>query len=304
MTYRLSAMDTAFYHSLGSYEFDAKCEMLAELGYAGIYPTLWTEPAWADVARLGEVRARHGIDVAGVYVTMEYPGHPDNARLLELVETIDGCKTIELAVLGAGDGSPGNTVANSDPAGDDVVIEALAPLLDAAQKRGITIALYPHVFCWLERTEDAVRLCEKIAHPNLGIVFSGWHWYVAEGANLALRVEQAAPYIRSLNICGTRRTVDGDQVSASIEPLDEGELDNFALMGLLRKSGYDGPVLLQHYSVAGDVYWKLKRSLDAFNDMARRLDAHADWADLRDDPLPLPSGAERTENEGSTLRYG
>jgi sugar phosphate isomerase/epimerase len=297
-------MDTAFYHSLGSYEFEAKCEMAAELGYAGIYMTLWTEPAWADVPRLGEVRERYGIDVSGVYVTIEHPGDPANARLLELVETIEGCTNIELAILSA-TGPDEASLENSDPAGDAAVIEALRPLLDAAERRGITISIYPHVFCWLERTEDAVRLVEKIGHPNLGIVFSGWHWYVAEGENLELRIRRAAPYITSANVCGSRRTVGEDgSVSASIEPLDEGELDNFAVLGALQAAGYDGPVLLQHYSVGGDVYGKLERSVKAFESMTRRLERHPDWAVLRDDPLPLPSGAERPENESSSLSYG
>jgi sugar phosphate isomerase/epimerase len=304
MTYKLTAMDTAFYHSLGSYEFDAKCEILAELGFAGIYPTLWTDPAWADVVRFGEVRDRHGIDVTGVYATMEGPDDPGNARLLQLVRTMEGCSTVELAVLSSSGGS-GQSLANSDPAGDDAVIAALQPLLTAAEERGISILLYPHVFCWMERTEDAVRLCEKVDHPALGLVFSGWHWYVAEGGkNLALRMEQSAAHMRSLNVCGSRRVVSGDDVSASIEPLDEGEFDNFAMLALAKRIGYQGPVLLQHYSVGGDVYLKLKRSLNAFEDMMRRLDAHPTWGDLRPDPIPLPSGAERPENEGSSLSYG
>ena len=79
-------------------------------------------------------------------------------------------------------------------------------------------------------------------------------------------------------ICGSRKVKDS---IPTLEPLDEGELDNFALLGLLRKLDYHGMVGLQGYSVGGDVYTKLKRSLAVFRDMERRLDAHPAWANLR-----------------------
>jgi hypothetical protein len=38
---------------------------------------------------------------------------------------------------------------------------------------------------------------------------------------------------------------------------------------------------IQGFSVGGDVYTKLKRSITAFRDIERRLDAHPEWAQLR-----------------------
>lgn len=63
----LFALDTWFYNSLGSYNLEAKCEMLAELGYDGINLTLWSDQSWADVARIPEIKERFGIEVTGVY---------------------------------------------------------------------------------------------------------------------------------------------------------------------------------------------------------------------------------------------
>ena len=97
-------------------------------------------------------------------------------------------------------------------------------------------------------------------------------------------VGQSTPYLHLANLCGSRRLGTGGAgtgLPATIEPLDEGELDNFAVLGAPRAVGYAGPIGVQGYSVGGDAYAKLRRSLAALHDMQRRLDAHPDWAHLR-----------------------
>ena len=279
MSYALYAMDTSFYTPLGAYDFDARCTMLADLGYGATYLTLWSEEAWQDVPRLASVKERYGLDVAAVYVTLDIAGaidHAGNNRILRLLQTLDGCQTVEITMV-SGD----TTVHPSDPAGDPAATTWLRQLLAVAERRDITLALYPHITRWLERSEDAVRLCRAIDHPLLRAVFCGFHWYAVDGTHLPARLEEAAPYLHLVNICGSRRTVSGNGPMATIEPLDEGDLDNFAMLGLLREVGYRGLVGVQGYSVGGDVYAKLKRSLTAFRDMERRLDAHPEWSRLR-----------------------
>lgn len=279
MSYRFYAMDTSFYHSLGAYDFDARCEMLVDLGYDATYLSLWSEDAWRDVPRLASVRERHSLDVAAVYVTLDIAGledHEGNRRILRLLETLEGCRTVEVTVKS---GDP--TLRTSDPAGDPAAIAWLGQLLTVAERRGVTLALYPHITHWLERIEDAVRLCQAIGHPLLKAVFSGFHWYAVDGADLPAKLAAAAPFLHRANLCGSRLVPGEGTMPATIEPLDEGELDNFAVLGLLRDVGYQGPIGVQGYSVGGDAYAKLRRSLAALRDMDRRLEAHPGWARLR-----------------------
>jgi hypothetical protein len=91
----------------------------------------------------------------------------------------------------------------------------------------------------------------------------------------------AAPFLQSVNVCGSRRGMGNDGLIASIEPLDEGELDNFVVLGLLQDLRYQGMIGVQGYSVGGDVYTKLKRSLATLRDMERRLTEHPHWPRLR-----------------------
>ena len=273
------AMDTSFYTSLGSYDFDARCEMIKELGFDATYLTLWSEAAWNDVPKLKDVHRKHGLDVASVYTMYDLSkgsDEGDNGRISHLIQTIDGCKNIQIAIL-----ESKGRFQKSDPAGDDTAIMALGQLLDLASRRGVQILLYPHITLWLERTEDAVRLCRKLDRPNLGIVFCGYHWYAVDGENLTACLTNASPFLQDVNLCGSRRLKDQSVTRCTLEPLDDGELDNFAVLGALDSINYRGMIGVQGYSVAGDVYAKLRRSIIAYRDMKRRLKLHPDWAKLR-----------------------
>jgi sugar phosphate isomerase/epimerase len=279
MRHSIFAMDTSFYHSLGSYEFDVRCEMLQELGYDATYLVLGSEEAWHDTTRLAHVKTQYGLDVAGIYVTLDITApddHKENRRILRLVETLEGCTNIEVS-LRASDG----TLRPSDPSGDEAASRWIKQLLRAAEQRSITISLYPHLSFWLERMDDAVRLCLAIGHPLLRTVFSGFHWYAVKGTDLRQDLQMAAPFLQSVNVCGSRRGMGNDGLIASIEPLDEGELDNFVVLGLLQDLRYQGMIGVQGYSVGGDVYTKLKRSLATLRDMERRLTEHPHWPRLR-----------------------
>jgi sugar phosphate isomerase/epimerase len=291
------AQDTSFFHSLGSYDYDARCEMLQELGYEGTYLCVWSEHAWGDVPKLATTKEKYGLDVIGVYVGIDVNAPEDsegNAAVLDLLNTLEGAKRIELALLASG-------VPNSDRSADEAALRWLEKLTALADERDLLISLYPHFGAWMERTGHAADLCRKIDHPKLRMVFSGFHWFATEGTNLCQTLEHAGPYISSVNISGSRRVdpiagpapkgaIDRYGLPATVEALDEGELDNFAILGALREVGFTGPVGLLGYSVGGDVYGKLRRSIAAFRDMESRLDAHPEWARMRNDPLPLPTG--------------
>ena len=126
-----------------------------------------------------------------------------------------------------------------------------------------------------------MRLCRAINHPHLRTMFCGYHWY-ALGGPLPEQLAGAVPYLHAANLCGSRR-VQGPWhgLPATIEPLDDGELDNFAVLGMLRHVGFAGRIGIQGYATGGDVYHKLRRSLAALRDMERRLDAHPEWTRLR-----------------------
>ena len=277
MPYRVYPMDTCFYNSITRYPFEVRLAgMAAELGYDATYLTCWSEQAWKDVAKLPVVKKTYGLDVAAAYVTVDLAGGDEleeNRKAVRLIESIEGCPNVEIAIK--------TTVAGmrpSDPIGDEVAIRFLERLLPICEKRGITLLLYSHINFWMEGIGDAIRLCQRLDHPHLGAMFCGFHWYAVDGKMLVDSLTNAGKHLKQVNLCGSRRDPNGLGGKATIEPLDDGEMDNFAIMGQLQRLGFAGYVGFQGYSSGGDPYAKLRRSLAAFRDIEARLARHPNWA--------------------------
>jgi sugar phosphate isomerase/epimerase len=192
--------------------------------------------------------------------------------VLGIIESVEGCPSIELAL------HSGEHVTDADRR----MLERILPI---CERRGINIALYPHVRYGMQTTSEAVALCREFDHPNLGIVFNGYHWYGAQEQHLEQRLDAMWPWVRQVNLAGCRISPLGWGGVATIEPLDEGELDNFVVLGALARRGYTGKIgVLGWESMGGDVYNNLQRSRVAFRAMEQRLSAHPHWAVMTPQP--------------------
>jgi sugar phosphate isomerase/epimerase len=282
MTLPLLGMDVGFYNSLGSYPLDVRCEMLAELGYSATNLTLWSEPAWADLDRLTATSVANGLTVASVYVTVDVSAphdSPENLRVLDMISGLEDIATVELAILHSDPAIP-----PSSETGDPAATHFIEAALDRAASSGVTIALYPHTFAWMERIDDAVRLAAQFHMPRLGVVFPAFHWYAIDGSDLAASLDLAAPYLKLVNTNGSRRAA-GSYFPATIEPIGDGEFDNFAFLGQLRRIGYSGFLGVQSYGVGGDAFEHFRRSRAGVRAIESRLDAHPQWPALRPDHI-------------------
>jgi hypothetical protein len=108
------------------------------------------------------------------------------------------------------------------------------------------------------------------------LVFSGLQWYAADRKEISRRIEAAAPYLLSVNITGV--STGGQYEGCRVEPLDRGEMDNFALLALLGRYRYDGYIGFNGYTAGGDPYRYLDRSLKALREMEERLERHPSWS--------------------------
>jgi sugar phosphate isomerase/epimerase len=276
MAQKYYAMDFAFYSSMGVYSFEDRCEMTRATGYDAMLLSIWDGRNWAQAIELATMKTRFGIEPAGVYVVLNLAvgeEDPRNSGILRMLETMPEGSTVQLAIQTA---APG--LHPSDPAGDLPVTAWLRTALDEAKRRRIRILLYNHLSFWIEKTGDAIRLCEQMRHPNLGIVFCGYHWYAVEGADLAPVLTRALPYLEQVNLSGSRRSPLGFGRVATIEPLDTGEMDNFAVIALLNRLGYSGMLGYLGWDEGGDPYHKLERSLHALKAMRSRAEHHPRWA--------------------------
>ncbi|HEX8593906.1 MAG TPA: TIM barrel protein [Pseudomonas sp.] len=259
----LHHMDFIFQTALGTYPLVAQCEMLAELDYQGLTMSAWSE----NLKSIPMIKPQWGLDVGAVYLIYR-PGL--ESFVTNVFETLEGCSTVELAL------HSGAEVTDRDR-------RMLEHLLPICERRGLNIALYPHARYGMQTTSEAVGLCEEFKHPRLSIVFNGYHWYANQEKDLEQRLDALWPWLNQVNIAGCRRSPLGWGGLATIEPLDEGEMDNFVLLGALERRGFDGRVgVLGWESMGGDVFGNLRRSMTAFRSMEQRLAAHPDWAVLNE----------------------
>ncbi len=265
------AMDTYFYNSLGVYRWEARCEILHQLGYDGTYLTLWSEEAWEDLPKIKHVFRDFGIQVSGVYWTLDLDDRGGaNHRFLEAMKTMPANTRIELAIVGA----------EAFSTNDARLEKWLQSILRAADENDLQIALYPHIGFWLDRLETALQVARNFLQPRLGVVFCAYHWFALPNQNLhdlPKLLKDAAPLLRAVNLNGSTAKVQNNQRDCTIETLDRGELDNFSIAALLREIDYQGSVGFQGYGIGGDAYANLRASLDAWRDMQMRLDKHPHW---------------------------
>ncbi|PSJ44699.1 xylose isomerase [Zobellella endophytica] len=265
MTYPVHALDSFFYNSMGVYGFQSQCEMLAELGYNGITVSAWGGTPLTDLSLLPKVKARHGLDVTALYLVL-HEGRNDS-RLRHLVESVEGVELIELAV---------QTTLN----GTGAILRTIESLLPIAERRGLRIALYPHLRHVTQTTSQVVRLCEHFSHPRLGASFNGYHWFASEEGHLAERLTAIKPWLMQVVLSGSAMSPLGWGGVATMEPPDRGELDNFAIMAALQRLGYTGSIGLLGWDYGGDIYLKLQRSLNTIRAMDQRLQRHPSWAEM------------------------
>lgn len=102
-----------------------------------------------------------------------------------------------------------NGLKPSNPAGDARAVEIIREMAGLARESGAQILLYPHSFMWMERIEDAVRLANKVDHPNVGVMFNLCHWLrVSPDRDYKPLLADAMPRLWAVSICGADEVND------------------------------------------------------------------------------------------------
>lgn len=178
MQHAIHALDSFFYTSMEVYAFESQCEMLAELGYDGITVSAWGDTAFTDLSLLPQTKARHGLDIAALYLVL-HEGRND-AKLRDIIERTEGVELLELAV---------QTSLN----GHDAILRTIESYLPIIERRGLRLALYPHLRHVTQTTAEVQQLCETFDHPQLDMSFNGYHWYASQESHLHERLAAIKP---------------------------------------------------------------------------------------------------------------
>ncbi len=259
------AMDTALRDGQDRSAED-QAALLKELGYDGIGAGGYLSAPFLAAFE------QQGLTVFNTYLTLSF----DSARpgldpeLKQFVPRLSGHGTALWVAINELT-HEGDKLKPSAPEGDEVVVPVLRELADLAQEHGVRIALYPHTWFWLERTEDAVRVARKVERPNVGATFNLCHWLKVEGDRDPKPVlQEALPVLFFVSIngadAGDTRNMDWNRL---IQPLGQGTYDVAGLMQTLVGLGYRGPVGFQGYGIPGDSREILRQTISGWRAIRR-----------------------------------
>jgi len=159
----------------------------------------------------------------------------------------------------------------SSPDGDAVAVPVLQKLADRVAKSGLRVAIYPHMYAWTERVQDAVRLAKKVDRKNFGATFNLCHCLMAgDEAKIPELLTEAAPHLFLVTVNGADAGAARTKWERVIQPLDQGSYDVSIVLKKLTELKYTGPIGLQAFSVRIPVKENLTRSMSAWRNLNER----------------------------------
>ena len=238
----------AFYNGVDFGSPETEAQTLKELGYDGI--------SQVQVKKGNELTSRiTAYDNAGLKILSIYLPIQEEAIDPEIFRPLSNRGAmVEL------------TVKKITPE----TVEAIRQTAETAAQMNIRVAIYPHYGHATATMPAAMKLVEKVNHPNLGVMFNLCHFLRSENAeDLESILEQAAPHLFSVSTSGA--DLDGKDWSELIQTLDKGSFPQARLFRKLKELNYTGPVCLQCYKIPGDKRANLKTSMAAWQQILTEL---------------------------------
>jgi sugar phosphate isomerase/epimerase len=232
-----------------------QARMLKELGFAGVGYPLWTGDSQTKNL---QVLDEAGVSLFLVWTTVNVDpaAKPFDPQVLDAVRKLKGRPTTVCVLL--------QGLKPGDPKGEEPAVKALRQLGDAAAEAGLRISIYHHTGDWTQSLLQAIAVVKKADHPRVGVNFNLCHWLMIDGDKdyrPVLRENAGRIFAVSINGAklGSKTWTNG-----LIQPLDQGDFDNPALLKTLSEIGYRGPIGLMCYGIPGDVREHLQRSIEVW----------------------------------------
>jgi len=226
-------------------DFHAQARLLKEVGLDGYYYNMGREVTTEKIQSCARACADEGIELAAMYWVPRVSAELFDQELdlfrgyLEAIP--DGCP-VEMGFT-----DPSNALAPSSKEGFErsrTFIEAILPDL---LSKGCPLSAYPHVNFLIETAAQSLAMVEACGPRGMRAVASAFHSHHA-GEDWVAVLSGAPDVFLSVSTCGISEP--GPNAKLAIEPLGSGKaIDNTALIGRLRASGYDHWIGLQGYGI-------------------------------------------------------
>ena len=221
----------------------------ADLGFEGLElgvydPDIELSPV--RVAEAATLSARHRIGARAALFSMppsRWPGcglasveHRAEA-VRAIVETGRRAAGIGATVLGVW---PGADLPAGGPDDWARTAESLAAVADGTRSLGLTVAVEPKPGQLVAGTQDAIRLCEEIGDPGIGVLLDTAH-ALAAGEDIEALPERIGTRLLHVHLGDS----DGGDADADLPP---GSVHDFGpFLAALQDSGYQGALSFDLY---------------------------------------------------------
>ena len=229
-----------------------QAKLLKQLGFDGVGYALWLGETMDQNLRALDEQDQ---TLYLVYMTVNLDGEKPafDPRVPEALAKLKG-RPVTVSVLFRGF-PPG------DSRGMDRGVKILRELGNLAARSDLKISIYHHTNDWTESLLFALQVVKRVDHAQVGVNFNLCHWLKVDGDKDYRRVlRRNAEHIFAVTINGAQ--VDAEAWTGGlIQPLDRGDFDNRALLGLLQEIAYDGPIGLMCYGIPDNTPEHLERSM-------------------------------------------
>lgn len=136
--------------------------------------------------------------------------------------------------------------------------------------RGLSANLYNHVWFMIDTPTAELRALResgaKVIRPGLAMFHAHFHLGVPD-----LHEVMAQPGMDNLGYFAVLNGWPKPAEPFRTRPLDDGNIDLAAALGLLWSRGYTGPIVSQAYDLGGDAWLTAKRAADYIRDLHARF---------------------------------
>jgi sugar phosphate isomerase/epimerase len=266
------------------YPMRTRLAIAADTGYDG-YEFHPTEPnddkAWDDMA--AAFRAS-GLKRAGMYVVAKGINDDEAAifdaqvartkRIADRLAAIDPHAFVNFTILSnpGGKSTPDYRDAGSakaEPRHWERTARMLREIDAHLAARGLSGNLYNHVWFMIDTPAAELRALReagaRVIRPGIALFHSHFHLGVPDLPDV-----MAQPGMENLGYFAVLNGWPKPAEPFRTRPLDDGNIDIAAALGLLWSRGYAGPIISQAYDLGGDAWLTAKRSIDYLREIHDR----------------------------------
>ena len=211
------------------------------------------------------------------YVKLQL-GDPIDNRLESAINKLKGTNTIIAPYILADT----KRFKPNSPEGDSEAIKLLQLISMWSKKSGLQVAIYPHFSFYVERTDHALQLAQKVNRKNVGLSFNLCHWLattsLTERTDLKNHLKELKPYLKMMTISGAydvisqKKTIFDDYIL----PLGTGNFDTYDLVKFMVKTiKYKNPIGVQCYNIKGNKPQLIKNTMSVWKGYKTRLETES-----------------------------